>query len=117
MNKVFVYGTLIQGAVLTHRLPGYMMFRVRGQHFDFPYIQPYPWDDSLPSVYGTIIDVTDEQLVEMDKYEGVERFLYRRVNTLAYPINEIADGTPVQVYVGGPALVNEPIPSGVWTTR
>lgn len=118
MTKIFIYGTLLKGRSITHRLPGYMMFKVRGEHFDFPYIQPYPWDDSLPNVFGAVIDVTDEELVNLDKYENVAAKLYRRVDALAYEINTpVSEGTPVQVYVGGPALVNTPIPKGIWMPK
>lgn len=114
-HLVFVYGTLRRNSAPTHRLPGYMMFKVRGKHFDFPVIQPYPWDDQLPDVYGNILEVSDEELAKMDVYEGVSSKLYRRVNALAFELGKAAaDSIPVQVYVGGPALVHTPIPQGVW---
>ena len=61
MNKLFVYGTLKSGEP-THRLPGYMMFKVKGRDFDFPVIQPYPWQGNPPSVMGTVVEVSDEEL-------------------------------------------------------
>lgn len=118
MNKLFVYGTLKQGAGITHRLPGYMMFKVRGRDFSFPVIQPYPWNEGIqPDVLGTVVDVSDEELEKLDVYEGVSRGLYKRVQASVFASSSnIAVGETVWVYVGGPALVHEPIPEGVWET-
>lgn len=117
-NVVFVYGTLRKEAMPTHRLPGYMMFRVRGKHFDFPVIQPYPWSDYLPNVLGNLLEVDDEELAELDRYEGVDRKMYLRVPALAFALADVVSpAIPVQVYVGGPELVYKPIPDGLWTDK
>lgn len=118
MKKLFIYGTLMRTRKITHRLPGYMMFAVAGDKFNFPVIQPYPWDDNLPNVFGTVVEVDDSDWEKLDKYEGVDRGLYHRVEVMAYKANgtPVDAGEVVQVYVGGPALVNQPIPSGVWRT-
>lgn len=114
MIKLFVYGTLANREP-THRLPGYMMFKVRGQSFNFPVIQPYPWQDQLPNIMGSIREVTEEELAQLDVYEGVSRGLYKRTKAFAIPLSaNISEMEEVQVYVGGPALVHEPIPSGYW---
>lgn len=114
MNKLFVYGTLRQGQP-THRLPGYMMFKVRGEGFDFPFIQPYPYVDAMPNVLGSVVDVTDDELEKLDVYEGVARGLYIRQKAFVVPLGRsVSAMEEVQVYVGGPALAYEPIPSGVW---
>lgn len=120
MINLFTYGTLItEGDELTHILPGYMMFEVQGGSFNFPVIQPYPWDDSLPSVKGVIKQVNEEDLPRLDIYEGVSRGLYQRVEAICYAIEGRGPRSPVnvQVYVGGPALVHKPIPHGVWSER
>lgn len=115
MNKLFVYGTLKSGEH-THRLPGYMMFKVKGKGFDFPVIQPYPWQDSLPNIVGTVVEVSDEELQRLDVYEGVSHGLYVRTKVFVVPLGKnISAMEEVQAYVGGPALVHEPIPSGVWS--
>ena len=116
MNKLFIYGTLMKTKNITHRLPGYMMFAVPGHTFNFPVIQPYPWKDNLPSVFGTVVEVEDEEWPKMDKYEGVDRGLYKRVQAMCYPVTPASaiSGEPVWVYVGGPVLSLEPIPDGIW---
>ena len=119
MINVFCYGTLItEGDELTHILPGYMMFEVQGGSFNFPVIQPYPWDDALPSVKGTIKQVAEEDLPRLDIYEGVSRGLYTRVKAICYSVGRgPREPVEVQVYVGGPALVHKPIASGIWSDR
>lgn len=114
MNKLFVYGTLSSGEP-THLLPGFMMFKVKGRDFDFPVIQFYPWQDKQPCVFGTVIEVSDEELQRLDVYEGVSRGMYERTKVFVVPLDGDASAVEeVQAYVGGPALVHEPIPSGVW---
>lgn len=114
-TKIFTYGTLRNGKEPTHKLPGYMMFAVQGKLFNFPVIQPYPWTDSPPAVAGNVIEVSDEELQQLDKYEGVERGLYVRTEVVVYELGKsVAKPEIVQAYIGGPALVNTPIPSGVW---
>lgn len=114
-HRLFVYGTLRKGQLPTHKLPGYMMFAIPGKVFSFPVIQPYPWDDRQPDVYGNILEVDDQNLADFDHYEGVERGLYVRENVVVYPlVSGPAAPEIVQAYIGGPALVRQPIPSGVW---
>lgn len=116
-HKLFVYGTLRPGPA-THKLPGYMMFSVRGKNFDFPVIQAYPWQDFPPHIMGNILEVDDEKLAELDKYENVESGLYIRKHALAYnAYKTVAEPIPVQVYVGGPALLHKPIPNGLWEPK
>lgn len=113
-TKLFVYGTLMGGEKATHRLPQYMMFAVQGKTFNFPVIQPVPdeWDADL-NVSGCILEVDDDELKQLDYYEGVSRGMYTRekVNVVSLANDTIET---VQVYVGGPALVNKPITDGVW---
>lgn len=120
VHKVFVYGTLNKGNVLTHRLPGYVMFKVKGTNFDFPYIQAWPMEgkDGLPEVYGRIIQVDDEELKRLDAYENVSSKLYIRVKALAFVLDKkVSVSEEVEVYVGGPALACPPIPSGIWVNK
>lgn len=113
-TKLFVYGTLMAGEKVTHQLPGYMMFAVQGDKFNFPVIQPVPdeWDADVV-VYGCILEVDDQQLQQLDYYEGVARGMYSREKVTVYNL-ETSSVESVQVYVGGPVLVNKPIPYGVW---
>lgn len=119
MINMFLYGTLVEeGDEITHILPGYMMFHVKGNGFDFPVIQPYPWDDSLPSIKGVIKQVAEEDLPRLDIYEGVSRGLYTRTKAICYAVGRgPREPVEVQVYVGGPALVHQPIASGIWSDR
>lgn len=120
MIRLFTYGTLLEkGKDVTHVLPGYMMFHVKGGTFDFPMIQPYPWDDKQPLIAGTIVEVDDNDLAKLDMYEGVSRGLFSRVKAIAYEnVNKsVREPIEVQVYVGGPALCYTPIPTGIWEDR
>lgn len=91
------------------------MFAIQGKMFDFPVIQAYPWKDAQPLVLGNLIEVDDEELEELDKYEGVERGLYTREDVVVYSLGKaVAKPITAQAYIGGPALVNPPVPSGVW---
>lgn len=114
-TKLFVYGTLMGKQKPTHYLRNYMMFAVAGKTFNFPVIQEMPddWDARDVKVLGCILEVDDEALVQLDVYEGVARGLYKRVKLNVASIDSGVIET-VQVYVGGPALVNEPIPDGNW---
>lgn len=113
-TKLFVYGTLMGKRKPTHYLPDHMMFAVAGKTFNFPVIQEAPeeWDADL-RVAGCILEVDDEELAQLDVYEGVARGMYKRVKLNVASIDRGVIET-VQVYVGGPALVNEPIPDGNW---
>lgn len=113
-TKLFVYGTLMGGEKATHELPQHMMFAVQGKTFNFPVIQPVPeeWNADL-SVAGCILEVDEDELKQLDYYEGVARGMYTRENVTVFSLDTYSAET-VQVYVGGPALVNKPIPDGVW---
>lgn len=112
MHKVFVYGTLRprddEGALLpaTHRLYGYDMYN----YGRFPYIEGSVY--AHKSVYGSIIEVDDEALAQLDRYEGVNKGLYRRITE---PVNAIYDEgtTSAFVYVAG-NIVCPQITSGDW---
>ena len=114
INKVFVYGTLRDKQTPTHRLPGYMMFKVAGKTFNFPFIQAYPWDDRQPEIYGNVMEVTDDQLERLDVYEGIKRGLYTREKVVVYEMKSPAEPEIMWAYIGGPALTSKPIPSGDW---
>ena len=114
MTKLFVYGTLMGKQSPTHYLSDYMMFAVPGKTFNFPVIQPIPdeWNAST-RVVGCIVEVDDDKLAELDWYEGVALGLYMRLTENVHSMTNASLET-VQVYVGGPALVYEPIPDGNW---
>lgn len=120
MAKLYVYGTLMKGAPATHLLSGYMMFSVKGAKFNFPVIQPWPYEGNGPTVSGCILEVDEDDLAVLDYYEGVSSGLYERIEVEVVPMEPSPpwqnSTETVQVYVGGPALVNEPIPNGVWST-
>lgn len=120
-NRVFVYGTLRNGVPATHRLHGYRMFFVPGRNGNnFPFIQETEgvdrFDKPWYSVLGNIVQVTDEELQQADVYEGVSNGLYTREKLR---VERLSTGrsTEAWVYVGGPALVYQPIDSGDWFSR
>lgn len=116
-HKVFVYGTLRENKEATHFLPGYAMFLVDGAKFNFPFIQ-WMGDRLLDEVgvEGNIIEVDDEGLAKLDKYEGIARGLYERkwVEVFDDSLNEAEE---VWVYVGGPQLIYQYVESGDWFNR
>lgn len=84
MDKVFVYGTLKRGHRAHNLLkfakfkgdcysgPGFTMLDVNGW---FPGVVK---DNSDNNVYGEVYEVTEDELKELDKYEGVSNGLYVR---------------------------------------
>ena len=114
LSKVFTYGTLRDKKQPTHRLPGYMMFKVVGKTSNFPFIQAYPWDDRQPEIYGNILEVTDDQLEKLDQYEYIKNGLYVRQKVAVYEMKTPAEPEIMWAYIGGPALTSTPIPSGDW---
>lgn len=115
MNKLFIYGTLRDGREPTHRLPGYIMFAARGKTFNFPYIQKYPWNDNPPQIIGNVIEVSDDQLKQLDHYENVARGLYTRETVVVYQMGKaVAAPETVMAYIAGPALASPIIESGHW---
>jgi len=105
-HKVFVYGTLRYLAnPATHFLYGFNMFDTG----KFPFIKP-----GHGIVYGNVIEVSDNDLKELDLYESVASGLYTRETVRA---QEVASGNEVEcfVYVAGPCLLPKRIiPSGDW---
>lgn len=116
-HNVFVYGTLRpweDGNYIpaTHALPGYTMYSAGA----FPYIVP----GGARAVVGTILSVTDKQLKQLDKIEGLERGLYTREKAEVYQMDANmswsfgSDMEECFVYVAGPLLLPKPIESGDW---
>ena len=110
---MFVYGTLRGEGKATHYLDGYAMFHVQGKKFDFPFIQAM---EGYGDVQGNIIEVDDEGLTKLDKYEGVDRGMYKRIKVRAFMGSHL-DSEEVWVYVAGPALAYPLIESGDWLNR
>lgn len=106
-DKLFVYGTLRGKGEATHSLMDHALYNAG----PFPYIRPAPtWD-----VYGSVIEVTPDELRDMDRYEGIERGLYTR-QKLKVHNNDTDEWEMVWVYVGGsdwPELIE----SGDWYER
>jgi gamma-glutamylcyclotransferase (GGCT)/AIG2-like uncharacterized protein YtfP len=77
--KLFTYGTLREGAPATHVLPGHTLHRYSW----FPFVQP-----GDGQVMGNIRDVNEEELEEFDRYEGVPRGLYKRVEVTTVSLSK-----------------------------
>lgn len=112
-HKVFVYGTLRDGAEATHILPPRVLMQmVDGRGFDFPMLQLVEFD--LPfRVVGNVMEVTNTHLRELDRYENTTSGLYKRV---MLPVSMIGTDTAedMWVYIAGPALSRPIISSGDW---
>ena len=118
MNKLFVYGTLREpGVEATHCLYNYEMF----DNGDWPYIKPIPEyvdsvDDSV-DVYGCVINVSNKQLKELDKYERCDTGMFVRTAVDVYPVGDFnAESIKVFTYVAGNFLPQR-IQSGDWFKR
>lgn len=107
-GKLFVYGTLRpKDEAVTHLLADHLMYNAG----PFPYILP----DITCDVVGVLLDVTDEDLIAMDRYEGVSTGLYRREFVTVYDIGT-TEPTQAWVYVGGSHWPT-PIKSGDWYNK
>ena len=111
-HKVFVYGTLRpedeKGNYLpaTHRLYFYDMYNY---YDEFPYIVT-----GEGMVIGNIKEVDDLELEQLDKYEGVDRGLYRREVGVVYSTSDIHE-TPQKVWMYvGDSIVTPLVASGDW---
>lgn len=85
-NRVFVYGTLKSPGPNTHSIKGKLLHLGR-----FPGI--VPGDADVP---GQVVEVSDERLASLDRYEDVPN-LYTRETTVANPIGE-GGGEGVEVF-------------------
>lgn len=117
-HRVFAYGTLMpkdkSGKFLEPAsfILGYDMYNY---HDHYPYIVKS--DDEGAMVVGHLLEVDDETLAFMDKYEGVDRGLYTREEVEVY---NIEDGEAAQemayVYVSAGVLPQRVL-SGDWTRK
>lgn len=116
-HKIFVYGTLRPSKEATHILDGFAMFAVDGKGFNFPFIQ-WMGDRLLDEtgVFGNIVEVGDDELAALDKYEGVGRGLYQRKRKEVRALDDDSI-EEVWVYVAGPQLAYSHIESGDWLNR
>lgn len=109
MNKVFAYGTLrTKGKKATHYLEGYAMYNAG----PFPYIVK----DSEYTVDGEIIEVTDEELAQLDRYENIKSGLYTRESVTAFDTVNANGDIECFVYVAGNTLPRI-IPNGDWFNK
>lgn len=117
LHKVFVYGTLRDGAEATHCLyESALLQHIAGEKFDFPMVQVVDFD--LPfQVVGNVLEVNDKELEELDKYENVESGLYKRAKLPVHKLQTAANVENMWVYVAGPALARPVIASGDWFHR
>lgn len=114
LHKVFVYGTLRNGHEPTHFLRKNALLQlIAGQKFNFPMVQVVNFD--LPfQVVGNVMEVDDEELVGLDRYENVKSGLYKRVKLPISKIGPTDEQEEMWVYVAGPALERPVITSGDW---
>ena len=113
LNAVFVYGTLRNSRVATHNIYDHVMYDYHGK---FPFIVK---QEGAEAVKGNVIYVTDDELEQLDKYEGVDKGLYSREEVCAYSIdgNPHLDVTDCYVYVATDLLRPKPVTSGDWFDR
>lgn len=115
LNAVFVYGTLRPSKEATHELWGYKMY----DYGRFPYL--FEGNSAYDKVVGNVIYVTDEQLEQLDHYEGVERGLYTRQTVEVWPegkeYSEEEEELECYVYVATDRLHPKRISSGDWFQR
>jgi len=104
--KLFVYGTLKERAKRSGGKPA----TIKGLIYD---LGPFPAVllGGQELVQGITFDVTDQDLKELDRYEGVPR-LYTREKTNATH----TDGEQIEVWVYQFAreIDKQPIKSGMW---
>lgn len=113
LHKVFVYGTLRDGKMASHSIQGWEMHAYEGRDFKFPYIVKVDEDRSY--VYGNVIEVDDERLDALDKYENVRSGLFERIK-MEVNANYHSPVEECWVYVAGPALLPTVVESGDWMT-
>ena len=111
LHKIFVYGTLREDKKATHFLTRHAMFDTG----PYPYITPSE-GYGIDSVVGVIIEVDDDGLAALDKYEGVSKGLYVREKKLVISLDQDGEDHYAWVYVAGPVWPKL-IPSGDWTQR
>ena len=117
LNAVFVYGTLRNSRVATHNIYDHVMYDYHGK---FPFIvRASTTDAQVVRVKGNVIYVTDDELEQLDKYEGVDKGLYTREEVCAYSIdgNPHLDVTDCYVYVATDLLRPKPVTTGDWFNR
>lgn len=110
MNKVFVYGTLrTKGKDATHYLSGYALYNAG------PY--PYIVRDNDYEVLGEVIEVTDDDLAQLDRYENIASGLYTREEVQVDPISgPHTPPTACFAYVAGKGLPHR-VSSGDWFNK
>lgn len=109
-HKVFVYGTLRpEGVAPTHELYDYTMYNYFNR---FPYLV---FEEGRSLIVGVIVEVTDKELKEMDKYENVKSGLFTRIQVTVQDLTT-AEDVEAFVYVAG--NIHPPvIESGDWFSR
>ena len=107
-----MYGTLRPHHVVSHHIVGYNLYAYLGGNFPFPFILPQAGN----VVVGEVLEVTDTQLKQLDLYEGVDRGMYTRERTFAFPAD---DGPAIEVfvYVGSSSMLPPLVASGDWFDR
>lgn len=108
-HKVFVYGTLRpEGVAATHELSDFTMYNYFNR---FPYIV---FEDGT-GVDGVILEVTDKELKEMDRYENVKSGLFIRIQVT---VQDLATAEEIEAFVYVAGTIHPPvIESGDWFSR
>lgn len=116
-HKLFVYGTLRPSKEWDAVLHGYVL-RDYGK---FPYITEdgYVYDELCCAeftncVFGNVVEVSDEELEQLDIYEGVAKGYYSREKVIV--LNKDFDKVECWVYVGR-SIHSPVIGSGDWYNR
>lgn len=113
-HKVFVYGTLRRRA--GENAPIYLLRNAKMFSAGaFPFIRLEADNQYIPQlipIRGNLLEVTDEELVELDYYESVPS-LYTR-ETVTITKEDTGEELEAFVYVAGPGWEHPVIKSGDW---
>lgn len=104
MNKLFVYGTLRPTKLATHEVYNYAMYN----YGKFPYIVQHVG----AKVSGNLVAVTDEELLTLDRHEGVHKGMYTREQVEVVDVDD--EVTTAYIYVATANLHPAQIASGDW---
>lgn len=119
MHKVFVYGTLRpKGKSATHILYDYTLYN----YYDrFPFVLKTLGSGN--HVNGNIIEVDDQGLLDLDRYENLESGLYTREKVRVFNTDNLFNADDSKkycyawCYIGSASLSPTPIASGDWFNR
>lgn len=114
-HKVFVYGTLRPTKTNAYEEATHVLFQydMYNYNFRFPYIKESSDPDSR--VHGNLLEVDDEQLAALDKYEGVDRELYKRIRVVVWDMDDEDDpANAINAWVYVADEIDLQVKSGDW---